>query len=110
MQEQRTSTRRLLQVRAMVADADADASRWSVVDLLDISRMGVAFASDAPMSAGNSCLLRFKFPDQSELNEVVLTIVHSAQAGAGTGIRVGARFAVIDPACLARIAAFIAAP
>lgn len=106
MQDQRAHVRRLVQAHAKLASANG--KQWVEVQLLDISRMGLAFASAETVEEGSTRMLRFSLPDSPVTNEVFVKIVHNGSAGANGTIRVGARFAAIEQACTERIAAFVA--
>ncbi len=105
MQDQRAHVRRLVQSHAKLASANG--KEWTVVQLLDISRMGLAFAAAQAVEEGSTRMLHFSLPDEQQTNEVLVKIVHNSSAGVASGVRVGARFAAIDQLCSARIAAFV---
>lgn len=105
MDEKRAYTRRLMREDAVLADASGSA-RYPVV-MLDISRVGVSFASPTQLETGSRHLLNFRLPGNAQLQETVLQVVHSTSAGVPAGFRVGARFVHIQPETTESIASFV---
>lgn len=106
VQEKRAQIRKLMLEAASVADA-AGAS-WHPIILLDISRIGLAFASAQAMENGGSHMLRFRLPGNPRQHEAVVSVVHSSTAGVPSGFRIGAKFVVVVPAMIVAIEEFIA--
>lgn len=105
MSEKRADTRRLMQEDAVLADA-AGAARHPVV-LLDISRLGVSFASPTLLDSGSRHILDFKLPGMPVPHETVVQVVHSSEGGVPSGYRVGARFVHIAPETTDSIVQFV---
>jgi hypothetical protein len=104
MQEKRAKTRKLMTVDAMLADAAATV--WHPVVLLDISPIGAAFASAQLPEDGASHMLRFCLPGSARRHEALVCIVHSSVTGVPSGYRVGAKFVAVGADSAACIAAF----
>lgn len=75
--------------------------------IIDISRMGVAFVSDHAMPTDEQLLLNFSFPGSAIRNEIKLTVVHSNAVGTHGRFRNGARFIAISEACADRIVDYV---
>ncbi|NYE60300.1 hypothetical protein FHW58_001452 [Duganella sp. 1224] len=75
--------------------------------IIDISRMGVAFVSDQAMPADEQFVLNFCFPGSAIRNEITLTVVHSHPVGTHGRYRSGARFMAISEACADRIVDYV---
>lgn len=105
MQEKRAHKRKLLLAEAVIADASGSA--WSTIVLLDISSIGVAFASAQIMERDDIRMLRFCLPGSPRRHDAAVCVVHSSSAGVPSGYRVGAKFSAIDPATLELIADFV---
>ena len=75
--------------------------------IIDISRMGVAFVSDHAMPTDEQFLLNFSFPGSAIRNEITLTVVHSSAVGTQGRYRNGARFNAISEACADRIVDYV---
>src|SRR5471030_461387 len=93
MDPRREHVRRLLQVDAHISDMDGQ--NYVVTQIIDISRMGVAFLSDHPLPTDTNHVLTFCFPGSSIQNKVTLTVLHSALIGTHGRYRNGARFLAI---------------
>ena len=85
--------RRLLQVDARVSDMDG--RNTATAQIIDISRMGVAFLSDHQLPINNGYVLDFCFPGSDVQNKVTLTVLNSALIGTHGRYRNGARFLCI---------------
>ena len=107
MQEQRAYVRRLIQSEAMIADALGE--NWRRVQMLDVSRMGLAFASADAMESGVTHMFNFFLPGNSRRFEVVVKVVHCATNGTVSAFRIGARFVAVDDDTVALIAQFTSA-
>ncbi|TFW14779.1 PilZ domain-containing protein [Duganella callida] len=105
MDARREHVRRLLQVDAYVTDIHG--RNTETVQIIDISRMGVAFVSERPMPPDEQYLLSFAFPGSAIRNEITLTIVHSNPVGTHGRFRNGARFIAIAEACADRIVDYV---
>lgn len=105
MHEKRRHTRGLMREDAVLADPSGKA-RHPVV-MLDISRLGVSFASPAALEAGSRHLLDFHLPGNARLQETVVQVVHSTAAGVPAGFRIGARFVHIQTETMEHIASFV---
>ncbi|WP_432377611.1 PilZ domain-containing protein [Duganella sp. P38] len=105
MDPRREHVRRLLQVDAYVSDIHGQSSRPT--QIIDISRMGVAFVSDHAMPTDEQLLLNFSFPGSAIRNEITLTVVHSNAIGTHGRFRNGARFIAISEACADRIVDYV---
>jgi hypothetical protein len=105
MDEKRAHTRQLMREDAVLADATG-AARYPVV-ILDISRVGVSFASPAQLEAGSRHILNFRLPGNAQVQETVLQVVHSTSAGVPAGFRIGARFVHIASDTTDIIASFV---
>lgn len=93
MDPRREHVRRLLQVDAHICGMDGQNS--TVTQIIDISRMGVAFLSDHPLPTDSNYELTFSFPGNPVQNKVTLTVLHSALIGTHGRYRNGARFLTI---------------
>ncbi|WP_444843435.1 PilZ domain-containing protein [Duganella caerulea] len=93
MDPRREHVRRLLQVDAHISDMDGQ--NTAVTQIIDISRMGVAFLSDHAMPLDTSYVMTFSFPGSPVQNKVTLTVLHSALIGTHGRYRNGARFLTI---------------
>jgi len=105
MQQRREHVRRLLQVEASIAD-EAGLRSWHV-QVIDISRMGVAFVSTEQLATDVSYVFSFCFPGSAARNDVVTTIVHSTPVGSEGRFRNGARFIHIAEECVERIVDYV---
>ncbi len=103
MRELRVHLRRLLQSTASIIDAQG--VLWHSVQLLDISRMGVAFSCTHEMQCGAVCQILFCLPGQTMRNEATLRIVHCAPSA--SGYRLGARIIELEQQCADRIVEFV---
>jgi hypothetical protein len=79
----------MLQVSATVHLA-SPATHWDV-HLVDISRMGVAFASPRPFESGDSFMLSFRLPGDEKACTAHGIVVHAATVSDRPLYRVGAR-------------------
>ena len=105
MEEQRVHIRKLVHGEASIADQSGDL--WCAVQVLDISHMGVAFASAEKMDSGVTRMFRFFLPGSTERHTAVVKVVHCSDAQ--SGFRIGARFASIKSESKESIITFIAA-
>nr|WP_315256708.1 PilZ domain-containing protein [uncultured Duganella sp.] len=105
MDPRREHVRRLLQVDAYISDACGQHTQPT--QIIDISRMGVAFVSDHAMPTDEQFLLNFSFPGSTIRNEITLTVVHSNAVGTHGRFRNGARFIAISEACADRIVDYV---
>lgn len=105
MDARREHVRRLLQVDAYITDIHG--KNTETVQIIDISRMGVAFVSAHPTPPDEQYLLNFAFPGSAIRNEITLTIVHSNAVGTHGRFRNGARFIAISDACADRIVDYV---
>ena len=106
MSEKRAHKRKLMREDAVLADA-AGTTRHPVV-MLDISRVGVSFASPLELEGGSRHILDFRLPGIDGLHETVVQVVHSSTDGVPSGFRIGARFVHIEGETAAGIATFVA--
>jgi hypothetical protein len=95
----------LLQVDAYITDAHGASS--TPTQIIDISRMGVAFVSDHAMPTDEQLILNFCFPGSAIRNEIKLTVVQSSNVGTQGRFRNGARFIAISEACADRIVDYV---
>lgn len=86
---------------------DAHGERTEPAQIIDISRMGVAFVSDHPLPTDEQYLLSFAFPGSAIRNEITLTVVNSNAVGTHGRFRNGARFLAISDACADRIVDYV---
>ncbi|RZT10630.1 PilZ domain-containing protein [Duganella sp. CF402] len=105
MDPRREHVRRLLQADAYITDIHGKSTLPA--QIIDISRMGVAFVSDQPMSTDQQFVLNFSFPGSAIRNEITLTVLHSAAIGSHGRFRNGARFIAISEACADRIFEYV---
>ena len=105
MDPRREHVRRLLQVEAYISDIQG--KNTSAMQIIDISRMGVAFVSDHPISTDEPYLLNFCFPGSAIRNELTLTVLHSSEVGSQGRYRNGARFMAISDATADRIVDYV---
>lgn len=105
MDPRREHVRRLLQVDAYITDIQGRHT-WPV-QIIDISRMGVAFVSAQPMPIDEPFVLIFSFPGSGDRNEITLTVLHSAAIGSQGRFRNGARFLAISDDCAERIFEYV---
>ncbi|MYM67470.1 PilZ domain-containing protein [Pseudoduganella sp. FT55W] len=101
MDARREHVRRLLQVDAYITDIHEQ--NPLPAQIIDISRMGVAFVSNQPLPANEQFILNFSFPGSPLRNEITLTVLHSAAIGTQGRYRNGARFITISEECAERI-------
>ncbi len=94
MIEQRVYARKLLEIEAAMADEYGNFIRW--VKLLNISRMGIAFAIDDELAPGELYVFQFNLPDHAEEISFTASIVHSSKNTDIAKFRIGARFVKID--------------
>jgi hypothetical protein len=95
----------LLQVDAYISDIQGQ--NTSSTQIIDISRMGVAFVSEQPMRTDEPYLLNFCFPGSTIRNQLTLSVVHSSEVGTQGRFRNGARFMAISVACADRIVDYV---
>jgi hypothetical protein len=95
----------LLQVDAYISDIRGQTT--SPTQIIDISRMGVAFVSDHAMRTDEPYVLNFCFPGSAIRNELTLSVVHSSEIGTQGRFRNGARFMAISEACADRIVDYV---
>ena len=105
MDHRRQHVRRLLQVDAFITDMHGRMS--ASTQIIDISRMGVAFVSEQPMPTDEQYLFNFCFPGSTIRNELTVAVVHSTMIGSQGRYRNGARFLAISEACADRIVDFV---
>lgn len=105
MDPRREHVRRLLQVDAYITNIDG--ATTVPAQIIDISRMGVAFVSDHAIPAHQQFVLSFSFPGSEIRNEITLTVLHSAAIGTHGRYRNGARFTAISEACADRIFEYV---
>jgi hypothetical protein len=105
MDPRREHVRRLLQVDAYISDIQGQ--NTSAAQIIDISRMGVAFVSDQPLRTDEPYLLNFCFPGSAIRTELTLSVVHSSEIGTHGRFRNGARFMAISDACADRIVDYV---
>ncbi|MRW92005.1 PilZ domain-containing protein [Duganella sp. FT80W] len=105
MDPRREHVRRLLQVDAYITDLHGD--HPAPAQIIDISRMGVAFVSDRQLLADAQFVLSFCFPGSSERNDITLTVLHSNPVGTQGRYRNGARFLSISDASAERIFEYV---
>ena len=105
MDPRREHVRRLLQVDAYITDIQG--KRTAPTQIVDISRMGVAFVSAHAMPTDEQLLLNFCFPGSAIRNEITLTVLHSNAVGTHGRYRNGARFIAISEACADRIVDYV---
>jgi len=105
MDPRREHVRRLLQVDAYITDTHG--KHTHPTQIIDISRMGVAFVSDHAMPTDEQLLLNFCFPGSAIRNEITLTVLHSNAIGTQGRYRSGARFIAISEACADRIVDYV---
>ena len=86
---------------------DTHGKHTTPTQIIDISRMGVAFVSDHAMPTDEQLLLNFCFPGSAIRNEITLTVVHSSTVGTQGRFRNGARFIAISEACADRIVDYV---
>lgn len=101
MDPRREHVRRLLQVDAYITDIHGKHNLPA--QIIDISRMGVAFVSEQVMPTNEQFVLNFSFPGSAIRNEITLTVLHSAAIGTQGRFRNGARFIAISEDCAERI-------
>ncbi|MBI1890384.1 MAG: PilZ domain-containing protein [Burkholderiales bacterium] len=105
MIEQRQHPRKFLEVDAVMADEFGNFMR--PVKLLNISRMGLAFATNEMLAPGTLYMFRFNLPEQERKVRFTASVVHSSTNTELANFRVGARFAKIDEEDLALIEQYI---
>ena len=105
MHEKRAQTRGLMREDAVLAANDGQARK--PVIKLDISRLGVCFASPEALEASSRHLLVFALSGKPQAHETVVQVVHSSTAGVPSGFRIGARFVHIQPETTDEIVAFV---
>lgn len=105
MHEKRAQTRGLMREDALLAGA-AGQARQPVI-MLDISRLGVCFASPAPLEASSRHLLIFSLPGKLHTHESVVQVGHSSTSGVPSGYRIDARFVHMQVETTDEIVAFI---
>ena len=105
MDPRREHVRRLLQVDAYITDIQG--KHTTAAQIIDISRMGVAFVSAHAMPINEQFLLHFSFPGSAIRNEITLTVLHSTPVGTQGRFRNGARFLAISDECAARIFEYV---
>ena len=77
------------------------------VQIIDISRMGVAFVSHEPMATDTQYRFSFCFPGSAVVHEVVAVVLHSTPLGEHGRFRNGARFVQISEASSERIVDYV---
>jgi hypothetical protein len=105
MDPRREHVRRLLQVDAYITDIHG--KNTLPAQIIDISRMGVAFVSPHAMPINEQFVLNFSFPGSAIHNEITLTVLHSAAIGTQGRFRNGARFITISEECADRIFEYV---
>jgi hypothetical protein len=105
MDPRREHVRRLLQVDAYITDIHG--RHTTPAQIIDISRMGVAFVSEHPMPTNEQFVLNFSFPGSAIRNEITLTVLHSSAIGTQGRFRNGARFIAISDDCAERIFEYV---
>jgi len=103
--EKRAHFRRSLQADAAIADVTGDG--WNQVQLLDISRSGVALISKEALEAGLSRALRFSLPDSAKRINVVGKVAHCTPHTYLGGYRVGIQFSRIHEDDITLIEQFV---
>jgi hypothetical protein len=102
--EQRAYVRRLLDAEGTMANALGNA--WSQIRILDISRMGIAFATDELLIVNTSRAMSLRLPDSSEPIKFIAKIVNRSPR-TDIGFRVGANFVKIDANDIALIEQYV---
>lgn len=87
--------------------ADASATSWAPIVLLDISLRGVSFATPEPLVAGLVRELQFTVPGSPVRHHARINVVRQSTAGVPGGFKVGAMFVRIDPETTSHIADFV---
>lgn len=105
MNHQREHVRRLLQTAASVTDEDKGRT-WHA-QIIDISRMGVAFVTDARLEPDDHFHFSFMFPGTNFPCEAVIKLVYSRPVGETVHFRNGARFIEISDLCVEQIVDYV---
>jgi hypothetical protein len=87
--------------------ADASASSWAPIVLLDISLRGVSFATSEALDTGQVRALQFTVPGSPVRHRAHITVVRRSTAGVPSGFKIGAMFVQIDIATTDLIADFV---
>lgn len=87
--------------------ADASATSWAPIVLLDISLRGVSFATPEALVAGLVRELQFTLPGSAVRHHAHIHVVRRSTSGVPSGFRIGAMFVKIDAATTDHIADFV---
>jgi hypothetical protein len=104
-QDKRIHRRKALHAEAAIADVLGNT--WSKIELLDISRSGLAFLSTEEYAAGASRMLRFHLPGHDGQLSILCRIVHCTPHSYLGGHRVGAAFVRMNDADSEAVSGFI---
>jgi len=107
MNHQREHVRRLLQASASVTD-ETKGRTWHA-QIIDISRMGVAFVTSEQLEPDDHFHFSFSFPGNEVMCEAVIHLVYSRPVGETAHFRNGARFVDITEDCVERIVDYVTA-
>jgi hypothetical protein len=105
MNHQREHVRRLLQATASVTDEDRGRT-WHA-QIIDISRMGVAFVTNEQLVVDDHFHFSFMFPGTNFPCEAVIKMVYSRPVGETAHFRNGARFVEISDSCVEQIVDYV---
>ena len=105
MNHQREHVRRLLQAAASVTD-ETKGRTWHA-QIIDISRMGVAFVTSEQLEPDDQFHFSFMFPGTDFPCEAVIHLVYSRPVGETAHFRNGARFVEISDACVEHIVDYV---
>jgi hypothetical protein len=105
MNHQREHVRRLLQAAASVTDEDKGRT-WHA-QIIDISRMGVAFITSEQLVTDDHFHFSFMFPGTNFPCEAVIKMVYSRPVGETAHFRNGARFVEISDSCVEQIVDYV---
>lgn len=105
--EQREHLRRMLRVPAYLDAPDAH----NPIQLIDICRAGVAFASKPPLELGSTFTVSFELPTaQGIVNTVSGEVVYCKLLPQSGLHKIGARLHEVDDEIVERIVDFVTAP
>jgi hypothetical protein len=105
LDERREHLRRMLRVPALLGDREAP----SAVQLIDICRAGVAFASAGPLAMGASISLSFQLPTAPDPNTVGGDVVYCGRMPQSGLYKVGVRLYPMPEELVERIVDFVTA-
>lgn len=104
--DRREHVRRMLRVPARLHGFDRD----TTVQLIDICRAGVAFASATPLELGATLALSFELPTSAGSNAVSGTVVYCRLMAQSGLYKIGARLQLMPEETVERIVDFVTAP